>query len=534
MSSMKGGQAVVAALLRESVETVFGIPGVHTLEIYDALYDRPQIRHILARHEGGAAFMADGYARASGRVGVVLAITGPGVTNASTALGQAYADGVPLLLVHSDVDSRYRGLGNLHELKDQRGMLAAITKWGGRAERVGDIPVLIHIALERAQEGWPGPVHVEIPLDILGTQEEVALPEQEARLRPQVAEEELAQAAALLAQSERPLIYAGWGVTAAAANAELLELAERLGAVVLTDPVGKGTLPEDHPLCLGAAFMDREAVEPLLVRADVGLAIGTRLGAMETRNGELALPKPLIHIDPLAENIGRLYPTEVGIVGEIKAALGALLQRLPRRSRPGPREEVARAKAQAYQRLHERAPQIARILGDLRSALGREGILGLDMTLPAYWAARYLEVYEPRTLLNPYYFMALGYGLPAAIGAKLARPDRPVVALCGDGGFLFTCQELATAALYGLDLTIVLFNNDRYGAIYRHQQRRYEGRTVATELANPDFVAFAESFGIRGVRLCSYEDLGVALRETLSRRELALIEVSAHTLPAPW
>ncbi len=175
MPPMTGGQAVVAALVREGVEMVFGIPGVHTLDIYDALYDRTIPRHILARHEEGAAFMADGYARVSGKAGVVLTTTGPGVTNSATAVGEAYADGVPLVLIHSEVDSRYRGKGNLHELKDQRGMLSAITKWGARAERAADIPRLIHAALERARSGWPGPTYVEIPLDVLAEEGPVPL-----------------------------------------------------------------------------------------------------------------------------------------------------------------------------------------------------------------------------------------------------------------------------------------------------------------------------------------------------------------------
>jgi thiamine pyrophosphate-dependent acetolactate synthase large subunit-like protein len=531
---MTGGQAVVAALIHEGVKTVFGIPGVHTLDIYDALYDRTEPRHILARHEGGAAFMADGYARASGEVGVVLSITGPGVTNASTAMGQAYADGVPLVVIHSDVDSRYRGKGGLHELKDQRGMLAAITKWGARAESVADIPALIHTALERARAGWPGPTHVEIPLDLLAKLGDVHLAEVSAIVPAGAEEDAVARTVALLEESRRPLIYAGWGVTVAGAHAELRALAERLGAAVLTDPVGKGALPEDHPLCLGAAGMDRKTTEGLVSAADLCLAVGTRLGAMETRSGELVLPLPLVHIDPDPATIGRLYPTELGLVGDVRAVLRQLLDRLDSRERPGLRQEVTTAKEQARRTLALKSPEMAKVLADLRAGLGRQGILSLDMTLPAYWASRYALVFEPRTLLNPYYFMALGYALPAGIGAKLAQPHLPVAVVCGDGGFLFTAQELATAAKYGLDLTVVLFNNDQYGAIHRHQQRRYEGRTVATELTNPDFVALAEAFGVRGIRLASSAELGDALRETIDQRQLALIEVPAHELPAPW
>jgi thiamine pyrophosphate-dependent acetolactate synthase large subunit-like protein len=511
---------------------VFGIPGVHTLDIYDALYDQPQIRHIVARHEQGAAFMADGYARASGKVGVALVITGPGVTNASTAVGGAYADGSPLLLISSEVDSRQRGKGNLHELKDQLGMMQAITLWNARAESVAQIPSCVHEALQRIAAGWPGPVHVEISTDVLASEEEV-------EFRPRLAPEERAadpaevsRAAALLRGAQHPLIFAGWGVTALGANAELTALAERLQAPVLSSPIGKGAIPEDHPLALGSAWREGERMTHLVQGADVVLAVGTRLGPMEVRG---AMPWPhLIHIDPQLDTIGRCYPAEVGLVGHPRAVLSQLLERVGPAARPRLAEEVAAAREEIAAAFESRAPEAWRLLADIRSAIDRESIVCLDMTLPAYWASAYFPVYGPRTFLDPYNFMALGFGLPAAIGAKIACPERPVVALCGDGGLLFTVQELATAAHYGLDLTIVLFNNDGYGAIRRHQQRRYDGRVIDADLTNPDFVRLAEAFGAQARRLASPSEVGPALRQAQSARGLWLIEVPIHDLPAPW
>lgn len=534
MPSMKGGQAVVEALISEGVEVVFGIPGVHTLEIYDALYDRPQVRHILTRHEQGAAFMADGYARASGRVGVVLAITGPGVTNASTGLGQAYADGSPVLIISSEVDSRQRGRGNLHELKDQLGMLSSITLWNARAESVAEIPSLIHKAMQRVRTGWPGPVHVEIPINVLAAEGEVELMEAARPGEGLAKPEDVARAAELLSGARRPVIYAGWGVTVAGASPELVQLAERLGAPVLTGPVGKGAIPEDHPLSLGAEWRQEGIVAQMLEKADLALAVGTRLGAMETRSWSLPMPKRLIHLDPEPGNIGRGYPTELGLVGDPKAVLGQVLDRLGPISRPSRAGEVASARAEAALRLEARSPEMRRLLSDLRAAMDRRAILSMDMTIPYYWASTRFPVYEPRTFLNPYNFMALGFGLPAGIGAKIACPDRPVVVMCGDGGFMFTAQELATAVKYDLDITIVLFNNDGYGAIRRHQQRRQNGRVIAADLANPDFVLFAEAFGVKAVRLSSPAELGPALRKTLQARELRLIEVPIHSLDPPW
>ena len=533
MPTMKGGQAVVNALGREGVEVVFGIPGVHTLEIYDALYDRSQIRTLVARHEQGAALMADGYARASGRVGVALVITGPGVTNAATAIGQAYADGSPLLVISSEVDSRHSGKGNLHELKDQLGMTRAITKWSARAESVAEIPAIIHEAHVRAMTEWPGPVHVEIPIDVLGAEGDADLPPVCLPTGRAASDHNLEQAASFLRDSQRPFIFAGWGVTAADANAELQALAERLGAPVLTSPTGKGAIPDDHPLSLGAAWRPESAIAELMEGADLVLAVGTRLGGMETRGWSLPMPK-LIHIDPDPANIGKGYSTELGVVGDPKTVLGQLVDALQAHSGVDRSAKVAKARDEIVAHLHERSPEMDRLLRDIRQQLDRDAIVSVDMTIPTYWAATYMPVYEPRTFIDPYNFMSLGCGLPLGIGAKIARPDRQVVVLCGDGGFMFTVQEMATAVKYGLDMTIVLFNNDCYGAIRRNQQRRFDGRVIDADLVNPDFVKLAEAFGIPAVRLPSTAELGTALQGALQAKELRLIEVPIHALAPPW
>ena len=532
MPQLKGGQAVVQALIREGVEVLFGIPGVHTLEIYDALYDNAHIRPIQARHEQGAAFMADGYARVAGKVGVALVITGPGVTNAATAIGQAYADGSPLLVISSEVDSRHRGKGNLHELKDQLGMTRAIAKWSVRAESVVDIPRRIHQAMRKVWEGWPGPVHVEIPIDVLGEEGEVQFPPPAERQRPPADAEAVTRAAELLAGATHPLIFAGWGVTLADANEELVRLAEHLQAPVLTNPLGKGAMPENHPLALGSAWRNEGAIAHLLQETDVALAVGSRLGAMDTRGWSLPLPERLIHIDPEESNIGRCYPTALGLVGDPKVVLGQLLEVLGADERPARYQEIAAARDEIAARLWERSPEAAQLLGALRAALGAGARLCMDMTLPTYWAATYLPVYEPKSFINAYSFMALGCGLPTAIGAQIA--ERPVVVVCGDGGLLFTVQELATAAKYGLDITVLLCNNDCYGAIRRHQERRYEGRVVDADLTNPDFVTLATAFGAAAQRIASPEALPAALQEAVKAGGLRLIEVPIHELPTPW
>jgi thiamine pyrophosphate-dependent acetolactate synthase large subunit-like protein len=534
MPRIKGGEAVIEALLHEGVEVVFGIPGVHTLEIYDALYRRPQMRHIVARHEQGAAFMADGYARACGKTGVVLAITGPGVMNAATGLGEAYADGSPVLIISSEVDSRHHGKGNLHELKDQLGALRAITLWNASAESIRDIPILIHQALKKIWEGWPGPVHVQIPTDILAAEDEIAFAPHAQRARRAADEEAIAQATALLAEAERPLIFAGWGVTLADANAELRQLAEYLQAPVLGTPVGMGVLPGNHPLALGAGWREDGEIQKIVEASDVCLVVGSRLSAMETRNWSIPLPKHLIHIDPDPANINRCYPAEVGLVGDARATLARLLEGLEPGTKPSRASQVAAAKAEMQSRIEERSPEMARVMTGLRAVLEKGAIVSLDPTLPTYWASTYLSAPRPRSVLNPYHFMTLGFGLPGGIGAAIACPEHPVVVVCGDGGFMYTMQELATAVKYGLNLKIVIFNNDCYGAIRRHQERRYDGRVIDADLVNPDFLALGQAFGVRSIRLGEPGELGEMLQQALTTEELWLIEVPSHALPAPW
>lgn len=531
MPQMKGGRAVVESLAAAGVEVVFGIPGVHTLEIYDALFDRKELRHILARHEQGAGFMADGYARTSGRAGVVIAITGPGVTNLATALGEAYGDGSPLLVISSEVERRFIGQdrGCLHQLKDQLGLTRGLVKWNACAYRVEDIPRLIRVGSEGTRAGRPGPVHIQIPLDVLAESAEVEFPASSPPSFPEARREDIRAAADLLKGARRPFIYAGSGVLWAEASAELAALAEALSAPVLTTSLGKGAFPADHPLFLGGTWRAAEAnpVKEYILGCDLVLVVGNRLSALETLNWTMPLPRNLIQIDADPEEVGRNYPVRLGIAGDPRRVLGQILAEL-RGFQPASRlEEVQRVREEAEGEIARQHPKLSALMAGIRRALPRDGVLSVDATRAGYFLVRHFPALEPRTFLHPQNFLTLGFAFPAALGAKLAHPARAVVAVAGDGGFLFTAQELATAMLYGLGVPILLFNDGSFGAVKRRQMEEYGGRTIGVDLANPDFVKLAQAYGAEGMRVEALEKVEGRLAEALARPIPTLIEI-------PW
>ncbi|WP_376794000.1 thiamine pyrophosphate-binding protein [Thermogemmatispora sp.] len=532
--SFTGGQAVVASLRAHHIEVVFGIPGVHNLPIYDALYDEPGIRHVLARHEQGAGYMADGYARIAGRPGVALVITGPGVTNIATPLADAYADSVPLLVIATSLPGKTdgRSWGRLHELKDQLGLAQSLVGWCHEVQRVAEIPEAIAEALRQTRAGRPRGAFLQIPLDVLEEQESIslaALEESDAEPPAAPSEEALRRAVELLRAAQRPVILAGTGVSAAGANHELLRLAELLQAPVLLGGKSHDVLPNDHPLVITTRGAPSRTLGPLLSRSDLALVIGSKLGmqrttlpALErsrsgpTEAGRLPLPERLIHIDIDAGEIGRRYPASVGLVADARLALIALLEGL--QENPGQyedrREEVAAVRAALSKRAFQIYGEVMPWLEALRTALPRESVVVADMTMAGYAAAQVFPVYEPRSFIHASELCSIGTGLPLALGAQLAAQGRPVVALCGDGGFLQNVGELATAAQERIPVVTIVFNDASYTAVKNDQLQRFPGRSIATTLEPPDYVALAHAFRIEGQRVEAPEAL-VAL---LARR----------------
>ena len=531
-----GGEWVVEALRAEGVRHAFGIPGIHNLAIYDALLRQADITHVVARHEAGAGFMADGYARASGRPGVVLVTTGPGLTYALTPLVEAYAGSQPLLLVASDIPSALigQGVGALHEVPNQIDCLRPVCRWAETLGAGRDIPGAVQGAFHLFRTGRPGPIALSIPTDLLTARVEAQLTPPGQGRRPPCDVRLLEAAAGHLRGARRPLLIAGGGVVAAEAGGELLALARRLGAPVITTVMGRGTLPETHPLWLGV-LPNKRATQPALEAADVVLAVGCRFAHRSTRgillNLEFRPEQALIHLDLDPTVIGKLNRPTLGIVGDARDGLAGLLAILG----PGaPRAEWdwSRLAGERVARSPRYTETIDRLLRILRDALPADAIVVSDQTGINYWMEWHFPVLAPRTFLYPVGSATLGYAVPAAIGAKVARPERAVVAVAGDGGFLYSVNELATAVKYELPIVFLVLNDRRYGAIKWLQEAIF-GRWGEADLANPDFPALARAFGAAGERADDLDALAPALGKALAHPGPALLELPLAIEP-PW
>ena len=498
---------------------------MHNGGLYDALLDAPDLRLVVTRHEQGAAFMADGYARASGRTACVVTITGPGITNASTGLAEAYGESSPVLHIATalGVRSEPAETGELHELRDQSGLLRALVAHHDIVETVGEIPHAIRRGLRAMGDARPGPVSIEIPLDLLTDTDDVSLPEPlQDTPRPPSAEA-VDQAAALLADADAPLLFLGSG--AMDAGPEAAALAERLGAPVLTAQTGKGAIPESHPLSLGCKNRRDDSLYDFLRTRDAVLVVGCRLGARMTEDGRMPLPDTVIQIDRDADALGHLHPVTAALHADAATALSELLEALP--DEPRSDDAGLAARLDDLRRLPQDAlddPRSAAILGALREVLPADAVLANDMTLTSYHAATLFPVDVPRAYMFPIYFGTLGFSLPAAIGAQIACPDRPVVSLSGDGGFLFTSEELNTAMRESLSVVAVVFNDQSYGAIDGHFRNIFGGRSVDVRLHNPDFVALGRAYGADAEAVDRPDALARAVTRALGRPGPTLIE----------
>lgn len=530
---IRGGEAVLRVLQLNGVDTIFGIPGVHTLDIYDALIDSGDIQHILARHEQGAGYMADGYARATGKPGVALIVTGPGITNVSTPIGQAYADSSPILLIATNQERKYldKMEGNLHEMTDQMGFMKPITKWNQRVMEVGDLPATITLALEALGQGRPRPVHVEIPIDLLAEETSVPRVEPAKVVKVKPDDDQVQQAVDLIKAAGRIMIFTGGGACTDECAPLIASLAEELGAPVVTSLMGKGSIPEDHPYAVGAFGYRWSADNPsteVMNGSDLALVIGTGLGVRTTGDGSMPLPKNLIHIDIDPNEIGARYDVSLGIVADAAETCKALLDAVHCGARSKERWSTAEVKAVREKILEpadERTAGYLPYLNALRAGMDRDAIVVNDMTMMAYEGVRYLPIYEPRTFLFPRGFGTLGSAMPTALGAKMGRPDRQVVSVSGDGGFQFTLEELGAAVHHQIPVAIVIFNDGTHTAVKAAQKRTYPGRYIAVDLVNPDYVKIADAYGIEGIRAESAEALSEALLHAKSVNGPVLIDV---------
>jgi acetolactate synthase-1/2/3 large subunit len=508
-----GGQILIDALDAYGIDTVFGIPGIHTLPIYDALFEHPRIHHVMTRHEQGAGYMADGYARVTGGVGVVLTTTGPAAVNALTPVGEANAESSPVLLIASGPDDDMTpDSGYLHEMRDQFQTLLSVTGQGKRATSGEEIVEGIEEATSFTGRRRPRPYVLEIPIGVLKAEYDVVSPSRET-FPPTVPDEaELKRAVDLLNVAERPFLFVGGG--AQGAPREVARLAERLGASVGASGNGPGVVPADDPNYVGTNATPGRWIN----RADVIVAIGTRFDSRTQR--WIGSPEAkVIHVDLDPSVIGRTLQTEVSLVGDAAATLEILSSKLDR--------EMSSSWPEREQSITLEVDDVRAfaILAALRKVMNRDAVLFNDMTLVCYQARRFFDVYEPRTFHSPITYGSLGFSVPAAIGAKMADRSRQVVALCGDGGFMFTAQEVLTAKQERLGLPIVLFNDNCYSAIKRAQDRECEGRNVAVKLDNPDFQLFAKSFGVASARVTKAKAIEEEVEAAFERDLPTLIEV---------
>ncbi|HEY3062275.1 MAG TPA: thiamine pyrophosphate-dependent enzyme [Chloroflexota bacterium] len=516
-----GGQALAAALVYEGVDSVFALPGVQLDWAFDGLYEQREHVHVYhTRHEQTTAYMADGYARTTGRVGVCMVVPGPGVLNAGAGLATAYACSSPVLCVAGQIDSRAIGreYGLLHEVRNQAAVLASVTQRTLRARSVAEVPAQVHAAFGTLRSGRPRPVALEIPPDVLNATGDCTLV-QPAVPAPRAADPELiGQAAERLRLAERPVIYSGGGTLAAGAWPELQAVAEMLEAPVVMSVDGRGAVSDRHDLAHTGL-----TGEALMQAADLVLAVGTRFW-IPTRVWNVA--GDVIRIDADPAEIWRHRQPAIGIVADARCALASLRDALdgcaPRTSR---RAELRAMKEAAARQLLEFQPQAA-FTAAIRTALPDDAITVNDLTQVTFFGTVGLPVYEPRTFIGPGYQGTLGSAFATALGAQAGNPDRTVVAIAGDGGFMYTLAELATQRQHNLPVISIVFNDSAFGNVKRTQQLQFGGRLIGSELINPDFVAVARAFGVDAERVDTPAGLEAALGSAVVARRPALIEVS--------
>ena len=534
----RGADLVWRALEHAGADVAFGYPGGACLPLYDALPDHPGVHHVLVRHEQGAAHMADGYARATGRVGVCIATSGPGATNLVTGLACAYMDSVALVAITGQVATPMMGRDAFQET-DVLGMVGPITKHSYLVERVEDIEPVIHRAFEVARAGRPGPVLVDIPKDIqLRTTGGQPRPADPIRSSIGAGAAELDRAAALLAGAERPVIIAGHGVRLGRAHAELRVLAERLDAPVVTTLLGIGALPEDHRLAAGMLGMHGSASANRMVNdADVILGVGLRFDDRVTGKISAFAPNArVIHADLDATQLGKNVPTEVGIVADAGAVLFALTARLDRVSRPEWSGRLSAAKARPrlaeYEDRVELPPRL--VIRAIREAASDDAYFVADVGQHQMWAAQHLRLTHPDRFLTSGGLGAMGYALPAAIGAQLGRPLSEVWAIAGDGGAQMTIHELGTAVQENVPVKMAIMNNGYLGMVRQWQQLFHDGRISQTPISSPDYVKLADAYGVLGIRVDRRVDLGPSLARARAHAGPVVLDIRIEREANVW
>ncbi len=530
-----GGDLVAQFLGACGVLHVFGVISVHNLPILDAIQRHGSIRYVPARSEAGAVNMADGYARVSGGLGVVVTSTGPGAGNSAGGMLEALTAGTPLLHLTGQIESPYldQGRAYLHEAKDQLGMLSTVSKQAFRVNSAESLVDVLPEAYRVACSAPSGPVSVEIPIDV---QKSLVSNTLKASFVPEISPFEpddlaIEHAAEMLREAKQPLIWAGGGAIKSDARMALRRLVEIRTIGVLTGACGRGILPEDHPLCIGN-FAHSDEVRSLLEECDLMVVVGSHLRGHETKNWTLPFPKNLLVLDVDREAENRNYPCALFVQGDARLSLERILDVLGGEEREKKKftTQIAKVKEKSRTSLRGTLGPYEEIMDALRISLDREAIFVRDVTIAnSTWGNRLFEIYEPHTSVHAV-GGGIGQGLQMAIGAKAAMPAEQVVVLCGDGGLSVNLGEMATATQENLPIVLVVFNDRGYGVIRNIQHAGYEGRVFGVDLEQPDFLKLAEMFGYEGFRVRKAKDFGSTMHKALMSKRSCLIEVETESV----
>ena len=536
MAKLSGGEVIVQSLIREGVEVIFGLPGVQMYGLVSALREHPEIKMIVPRHEQATTYMADGYARASGKVGVATVVPGPGLYNAAAGMSTAFSTHSPVLMIAGQIPRATIGLdlGGLHEVNEQLDIVRPVTKYSKRVLRPNEIPGAISEAFDAMKNGHPRPTHIEMPPETLVEKDDVEIGEGTPLIRIPASDSSISEAAELIIGAKNPIIYAGTGVVRSEAEAELQLFTEKTNIPVITSASSKGVISDSHPHSLGAGLRGSGELKDLMEAADVVIAVGTRF-ALRNPSGQSA---KLVQIDVDETEIGKHHKDVLPVVGDAKATLAKLISEIESRGGTGnqsPADKVSKIREILDSGAESLEPQNS-ILNSLREGVPTDGTMVFDMTQMGYYSKAFWKTYESRTYIDSGYSGNLGFAYATALGAKVAKPDTAVVAVCGDGGFMYNVQELSTAVKYGINVVAVVFNDGHYGNVRRDLEHDWSG-DYETDFVNPDFVKMAESFGALGIKVDDPTKVGDAVERALASGRPAIIDVTMYDtneLPFPY
>lgn len=530
MATMTGGEAVYQTLLAAGVDHVFGIVSVHNIPIYDAILRGGGITMVDVRHEQGALHAADGYSRASGKLGVAITSTGPGATNGMTGLFEAGFASSRVLMITGQTETRHygKGKGVLHEAESQLLMLRTVTRTTASPRRTEDVAPALAGVIREIMTGRPQPAAIEIPVDLQYATADIDIARAIAGDALSIDTSAIEGVVNRIGETSRRVIIAGGGVIRSGASDALTRLAEALDAPVFTTTNGRGAISEDHPLSGGTFLMASRAQ---IADADLVIAIGTRFQGGSTGNVSLELPGELVHIDADPHMIGLNYQADYPVVGDARACLEAILEGL--NAEQGDRdflEQIQAAVAKARAGVRERmGPDFEVIMDTIRSGLPPEGNIVRDATVPSYvWGNTLIPILKPQTSHHST-SAAIGPGLPLAIGTSFGSGQKSVI-IQGDGGFMLNLSELATAVQYNVPVIVCLFNDGGYGVLRRIQSARFEGRTTGVDLATPDFVKVAEGIGLRGIKVSGTDEFKAAFQEAMAAKGPVLLDIDMSVL----